>query len=108
MIELKIRQADFTTFSRQRRLQPPANGTSELYDGALELFEAWLGQHPGAGIRLLGVGGSEFAAATQGDLFELAGRAAPTALDRTVDDIRRRFGSIPVGRARTFDDDQIG
>lgn len=108
LLRLKIRQADFTTFSRQRSLHPPADDTATLYAAALELLQVWLREHPGAGIRLLGVGGGDLHEATQGDLFAAAGGAERSALDETVDEIRRRFGSVPVGRARGFDDGQIG
>ncbi len=108
VLQLKIRQADFATFTRQRSLRPPSNETARLYAAALELLESWLREHPDAGVRLLGVGGSELAPAAQRDLFGAADCGAPGALDRTADDIRRRFGSVPVGRARTFGDDKIG
>lgn len=107
-VQLKVRQADFTTFSRQRSLQPPSDTTSTLHLAAKELLQVWQREHVGAAIRLLGVGASELCSVTQGDLFASAGEEAKSTLDATVDRIRERFGSIPVGRARTFDDDQIG
>jgi DNA polymerase-4 len=107
-VQLKVRQADFTTFSRQRSLQPPSDTTSTLHLAAKELLLVWQREHVGAAIRLLGVGASELCSVTQGDLFASAGEEPKSTLDATVDRIRERFGSIPVGRARTFDDDQIG
>ncbi|MEQ8207638.1 MAG: DNA polymerase IV [Woeseia sp.] len=107
-LQIKIRQADFTTFTRQHALHPPTNGTAALYDAALKLLQIWLREHPGAHIRLLGVGGSELARATQGDLFDEQPAANASALDRTVDEIRQKFDSVPLGRARTFNNDQIG
>lgn len=107
-LQIKIRQADFTTFSRQHGLHPPSNGTAALYEAALKLLQIWLREHPGAHIRLLGVGGSELARAAQGDLFDAQPAANASALDRTVDEIRQKFDSVPLGRARTFNNDQIG
>jgi len=101
---LKIRQADFTTFSRQRSLHPPTDSTSPLYRSALELFEVWQREHPGAAIRLLGVGGGDLAPAAQGDLFADSGNRDAGSLDRAADAIRDRFDSLRIGRARTFND----
>jgi DNA polymerase IV len=106
-VQIKVRQADFSTFTRQRSLHPPADGTSALYDAALQLLQIWLREHPGAAIRLLGVGGSDLLQATQGDLFAATDEKDSAALDRTVDEIRERFGSVKLGRARTFNNDQI-
>ena len=107
-LQVKIRQADFTTFTRQQSMLPPTNGTAALYEAALKLLQIWLREHPGAHIRLLGVGGSELARAAQGDLFAAEPAANSAALDRTVDEIRQKFNSVPLGRARTFNNDQIG
>jgi DNA polymerase-4 len=102
-VHVKIRQSDFKTFTRQRSVKPPANGTDQLYAVARGLLKAWLARNPGAKIRLLGVGGSNLAAAEQPDLFA-AGPDQPAApIDQAVDEIRGRFGSSFVGRARTLD-----
>lgn len=102
-VQVKIRQADFQTFSRQMALQPPGNGTSQIYALAQNLFGDWLRSNPGTKIRLLGVGASRLSAAEQADLFESIDAAGATPVDRTVDDIRERFGNLSVGRARTLD-----
>lgn len=99
-VQIKIRQADFTTFTRQQSLCPPANGTDQIYRVARELLSTWLGENPDARLRLLGVGGSRLAAAQQADLFEDLKSATP--VDKTVDEIRDRFGGAAVGRARTL------
>jgi len=100
-VQIKIREASFKTFTRQRRLQPPANGTDPIYAVARELLGTWLARNPGARIRLLGVGGSDLAPAVQPDLF--GGNEAEAVIDKTVDQIRDRFGSDVLGRARTLD-----
>jgi len=100
-IQIKIRQADFKTYTRQRKVQPPANGTDPIYAVARDLLGAWLARNPGARIRLLGVGGSALAPATQPDLFGSSETEA--VIDKTVDKIRDRFGSDVLGRARTLD-----
>jgi len=106
-VQVKIRQADFSTFTRQRALRPPGNGTDQLYDAAKGLLHDWLLDFPGARIRLLGVGGSDLSKDAQPDLFAPEVAAGGTQLDQTVDEIRDRFGSLSVGRARTLDPDQI-
>jgi len=107
-VQVKIRQADFTTCTRQRALVPAGSGVDQVYRAACALLDGWLEQHPGARLRLLGVGGSDFAPAAQQDLFSDPGERSPTRLDRTVDDIRERFGSTALGRARALGRDQIG
>jgi DNA polymerase-4 len=106
-VQVKIRRADFSTFTRQRALRPPGNGTDQLYEAAKGLLAEWLMDNPGARIRLLGVGGSDLANDAQPDLFAPEVAAGGTHLDQTVDQIRDRFGNLSVGRARALDSDQI-
>ena len=68
-VQIKIRQADFQTFTRQRSAQPPVNSTDQIYYLACELLGAWLEENPGTRIRLLGVGGSNLSPADQYELF---------------------------------------
>lgn len=102
-IQVKIRQDDFSTYTRQCALRPPTNGTETIYAAATKLLDDWLTENPGAKIRLLGVGGSELARDAQPDLFAPAMPAGGSALDQTVDQIRGRFGDLSLGRARTLD-----
>lgn len=106
-VQVKIRQADFQTFTRQKGLRPPGNGTDQIFEIARALLRAWLARNPGARIRLLGVGGSGLAPAAQDDLFAGQDAAPGTVVDRTVDEIRDRFGSASVGRARTLDTNKV-
>ena len=100
-VQIKIRQSDFKTFTRQRKVQPPMSGTDAIYAIARNLLSAWLTRNPDARIRLLGVGGADLAPAAQPDLFATA--TAETGVDKTVDAIRDRFGADVLGRARTLD-----
>ena len=106
-VQVKIRQSDFSTFTRQRALRPPGNGTNQLYEAAKGLLADWLLDYPRARIRLLGVSGSDLASDVQPDLFAPEVAAGGPQLDQTVDAIRDRFGKMSVGRARTLDSDQI-
>ncbi len=105
-VQLKIRQSDFTTCTRQRSLRPPSSGTDTIYHAARELLDVWLREHPDKSIRLLGVGGSNLAQSAQADLFGATPGGA--GVDKLVDQIRNKFGSASVGRARSLDNDQIG
>jgi len=102
-VQLKIRRADFSTCTRQRSVKPPANGTDQIYQVAMELLNTWLASNTGAKIRLLGVSGSNLAPAGQPDLFDSDLRHSSSAIDGTVDEIRQKFGSLSVSRAKTLD-----
>jgi DNA polymerase-4 len=101
-VQVKIRRADFTTFTRQKRFEPSTTDSRTIAKIAAELLEAWLGEQPRAKVRLLGVGVNHLHAADQMDLFatKAAGAASSsaTALDATVDLIRERFGNLAVRR----------
>ena len=102
-VQIKIRQSDFKTCTRQRKLNPPANGTDQIYAVAREILQVWRARNPNAKIRLLGVGASDLAPAEQADLFSAMPDKPDPPIDRTVDEIRDRFGSAAVSRARTLD-----
>jgi DNA polymerase-4 len=102
-VQVKIRQSDFKTFTRQKSLQPPGNGTDQIFELARAMLRDWLARNPGARIRLLGVGGSKLAPAGQDDLFAGHDATPGSGVDRAVDEIRDRFGNTALGRARTLD-----
>jgi len=101
-VQVKIRQSDFQTFTRQRSLQPPVSGTDQIYHVARTLLGAWLTKNPGARIRLLGVGGSKLSPAGQRDLFSGDAAQVPAGVDQAADEIRDRFGAAAVSRAKTL------
>lgn len=68
-VQVKIRQSDFRTFTRQCSVQPPAVSAEQIYHIASELLGAWLAENADTRIRLLGVGGSKLSPAEQPDLF---------------------------------------
>ena len=69
-VAVKIRQHDFTTVTRQRAIHPPTRDRAAVARIAAELLGRWLAEHPGARLRLLGVGLRQLAPATQLNLFE--------------------------------------
>jgi DNA polymerase-4 len=87
---VKIRRADFKTYSRQRRIAPPVSEAGPIARLACELLDHWLDEQPGVAVRLLGVGVSGLSDARQLGLFETGpGRSR---LDAAVEAIRERFG----------------
>jgi len=99
VIMVKIRRADFKTFTRRRALEPATQDTRTIARIALELLDEWLPTQPDAALRLLGVGGAGLRAAScQTDLFT-ASPPPESRLDTAVDDIRRRFGKELLTRA---------
>lgn len=101
-IQVKIRQADFQTFTRQRSLHPPANSTDQVFHVARELLFAWLADNPGTRIRLLGVGSGKLSPAGQSDLFAGVDTHVARETDNAVDAVEKRFGPGAVSRARTL------
>jgi len=101
-VAVKIRRADFTTFTRQKRFEPSTTDSRTIAKVAAELLAAWLEEQPRAKVRLLGVGVNHLHAADQMDLFAAPGQGAEgtvaTALDAAVDLIRERFGNLAVRR----------
>ena len=55
-VQVKIRQPDFTTVTRQRKITPPTSGTDQVHAVACSLLQEWLAASPAARVRLLGVG----------------------------------------------------
>lgn len=100
-VKLKLRWADFTTFTRQTTLPTPSQHDDDIYQAALALFEkAWPAGRP---VRLIGVGVSGLSdGAVQPGLFEAAADAQQTKLEATLDELRQRFGSRIVRRASTL------
>ena len=89
--------------SARRSIKPPTNGTDQIFAIVRELLRTWLADNPGVKIRLLGVGGSNLSPVAQPDLFAADKARSPSVIDETVDEIREKFGSSSLGRARILD-----
>jgi len=101
-VTVKIRRADFTTYTRQRRFEPPTQETRVITAIATALLDAWLETQPRAALRLLGVGVSELAGQMQPNLFSPAESVRNQQLDQAVDGIRERFGKLAVAPASSL------
>jgi DNA polymerase-4 len=102
-VTVKIRRKDFTTYTRQRHIEPATQETRVVTAVALELLHEWLRAQPRAALRLLGVGVSELAPAAQLDLFTAPQTARNRELDAAVDRIRERFGKVALKPASSLD-----
>jgi DNA polymerase-4 len=98
-VNVKIRRGDFTTYTRQRALEPPTQETAVVSAAAQSLLLAWVASQPRAGVRLLGVGVSDLQSPRQSDLFSGPQPAPEARLDSAVDGIRDRFGEGMLTRA---------
>jgi DNA polymerase IV len=97
-VTVKIRRADFTTYTRQRGLGSATQDTGVVSATARNLLEEWLALQPYAAVRLLGVGVSDLQSVQQRDLFADS-PATSSRLDTAIDGIRGRFGEKLLTRA---------
>jgi nucleotidyltransferase/DNA polymerase involved in DNA repair len=99
--QIKLRWTDFSTITRQRKLNPPCCDDITLRETALELFRK---EKLHSAVRLIGFGVSGLrrtADAPQLDLFQAPEKQTSTrreALSRAVDRVRERFGRKSLQR----------
>jgi DNA polymerase-4 len=97
-VGVKIRQHDFSTFTRQRTVSPATDDGQVVARVASELLTRWLSMHRGSKLRLLGVALSDLSPATQLGLFE----AEQPRVDAVLDEIHERFGPRALRRASSI------
>jgi DNA polymerase-4 len=100
-IGIKIRRADFSTFTRRRVVAPPTHDGRTIAKVANELLARWLTENPGEKLRLLGVVLSDLSAASQLGLFDDT-LGSSSRLDAALDEARARFGSRALRRGNTI------
>ena len=99
MVSVHYTTFEFQHAVKQRQLLSPTDVTEEIYGAACQVFdELWDKSTP---IRQLGVGTSKVQAEAshQYNLFDLEKHDRLEKLNRTIDDIRDRFGEDSVMRA---------
>jgi len=95
-VAVKVRDSAFVTVSRQRTLREPTDQTEVLFRAALELARPQLS---GIKVRLLGVAAMHLGEGQQLSMFDDAEDRRRRAT-RAADEIRKRFGSKAIRRAR--------
>lgn len=103
-VRIKLRWADFTTFTRQTTVDPPVDQDGAIYAAALRLFEqAWM---PGQAVRLIGVGVAGLQTqAVQLSLWDASQPQDDRRLLDALDRLRDRFGDDIIRRASDLDAD---
>ena len=95
-VTVKIRDSGFNTITRQRSLSEPTDMTEPIWLTALDLARP---EMRGKRIRLLGVGTSAFGEREQLGLFEATDERRRRVVE-AADDVRERFGTRAITRAR--------
>ena len=96
-VTVKIRDASFRTITRRTTLREPTDLTEPIFAAALELARREL---HGQRLRLVGVTASNFREREQLGLFEAEEVPRRHRVAEAADELRRRFGSRAVTRAR--------
>jgi DNA polymerase IV len=101
-VKLKIRWSNFETLTRQMSLAQPVDQDEEIYRSAVSLFnQVW---PPGKPVRLIGVGVTNLDTAyRQLGLWDVQESEQSQRWQRTLDDLRERFGSEAIRRGSDYD-----
>ncbi len=103
-IGIKLRLPNFTTLTRQRSFHPPSNSCRELQLIVGELLDKWLTAHPGAKLRLLGVGVSGLGENNQLELFADERPAKNRKVDELLGEVSEKFGAAALRRGHNADE----
>ena len=89
-IQIKVRDLRFRTVTRSSSLVAPTASTEVVFKQARALLKTWLQEHLNTPVRLLGVGVSGLEEPdARGIDYDTT---AQKVLDKTVDEIKRRYG----------------
>ncbi|MHC4513685.1 MAG: DNA polymerase IV [Planctomycetota bacterium] len=104
VIKLKLRDPDFTTYSRQQKLPDATSDDMVIYRTVVALFDK--ARQPMAPVRLLGVGVAALSTAVApgtgqetdpGEIFGCRETTSPDPLLKALDQIRDRHGDDAIG-----------
>jgi DNA polymerase-4 len=109
-IEISVRDKELFSFTRQQKQARPTNLSGELHHAAMEIFlKNYTWEKP---IRSIGVRGCDLVPAGGGLQLSLLcdekKRDRRMKLEKTVDDIRRRYGNLSIQRAVLLIDRRLG
>jgi len=108
-IQIYVRDRTLESFERQQRLGEPTCLASVLTRVSMDLFRASYDWQQHGGIRSVGVRAADLV--TAGDYRQLSVWAEENrrqeALERTVEDLRRRYGHFVVQRGLMFQDRRL-
>lgn len=107
-VKVDIKDPDFKVISRQKQLPSPTNLEEEIFRCAVEIIEAsWNMKKP---IRLLTITGINLCDEDESEQLSLfdtssASREKSEKMERTMDDIRAKFGSGSITYGRVIKND---
>ena len=96
-VTVKVRDSTFSTVTRQKGLAEPTDMTEPIWRAALDLARPEI---RGRRIRLVGITTSNFGGLDQMELFDAAADDHRRRAVRAADELRHRFGTRVVTRAR--------
>jgi len=99
VINVQLRTKDFVDFSHQKKLESPISNTKEIYFVAKELLNEMFNR--GMSIRLIGVRTDSLIQKNelQLSLFNNSNSEKQDKLDKTIDEIKGRYGYNFITRA---------
>lgn len=101
VVQLKIRDRGFHTFTRRRSLAAPTDSETTIYETGRRLLAAM--KWDGVPVRLIGIGVAELTSQTvhQTELFASTAERQRPQLERALDAVHARFGDKAIGHARS-------
>lgn len=107
-VKVDIKDPAFKTISRQKQLASPTNLAAEIRKAALEIIKtSWRLQDPIRLLTLTAINLTDETCDEQISLFDAPSgdRKKSESIERTMDDIRRKFGSSAITFGQILDND---
>jgi DNA polymerase IV len=106
-VSIYVRDNELSSFERQGKLLVPTFVSSEIAQKAMKLFSKNYDWHKP--IRSIGARGADLVTADQHIQLDLFGEDPTTKeqLEKTIDDIRRRFAPYSIQRCSMLNDRQL-
>lgn len=98
VINVQIKTKDFVNYSHQKKLDVPTNVTKEIYSTAKQLLEVL---HKNRAVRLIGLRVDKLSSKDemQISLFEVKNNEKQEKLDKTIDELKKKYGYETITRA---------